>query len=120
MAVYNAITQGLLNSAHDVSEGGLFISCLESAMAGGKGFDICTLAGIRNDAWLFGESQSRVVVSVSADKKSAFEQYLQNAGASATHVGTVLDSGVAVNGESWGEVGEFAKPYNTIIAESMA
>jgi hypothetical protein len=32
----------------------------------------------------------------------------------------VLDSGVAVNGESWGEVGEFAKPYNTIIAESMA
>ncbi len=120
MAVYNAITQGLLSSAHDVSEGGLFIACLESAMAGGKGFDICTLSGIRNDAWLFGESQSRVVVSVSADKKSSFEQYLQNAGASATHVGTVLDSGVAVNGESWGEVGEFAKPYNTIIAESMA
>ncbi|MBM3399449.1 MAG: phosphoribosylformylglycinamidine synthase subunit PurL, partial [Bacteroidetes bacterium] len=72
MAVYDTITAGLLSSTHDISEGGLFVACLESAMAGGTGFDICTLTGIRNDAWLFGESQSRVMVSISPDNKNAF------------------------------------------------
>ncbi|MFM7765946.1 MAG: AIR synthase-related protein [Sphingomonadales bacterium] len=119
MAVYNAITAGLLNSAHDISEGGLFIACLESAMAGKTGFDICTLTGIRNDAWLFGESQSRVVVSISQSNKLAFETAMQQAGVKTLHIGTVTGSGVAVNGQSWGEVQDFAKPYNSVIAEAI-
>lgn len=119
MAVYNAITAGLLNSAHDISEGGLFIACLESAMAGKTGFDICTLTGIRNDAWLFGESQSRVVVSISQSNKLAFETAMQQAGVKTLHIGTVTGSGVAVNGQRWGEVQDFAKPYNSVIAEAI-
>ncbi len=119
MAVYNSITAGLLNSAHDISEGGLFVACLESAMAGGTGFDICTLSGIRNDAWLFGESQSRVVVSISESNKAAFESAMQQAGVKTLHIGTVTGSGVTVNGQSWGEVQDFAKPYNSVIAEAI-
>jgi phosphoribosylformylglycinamidine synthase len=119
MAVYNAITAGLLNCAHDISEGGLFVACLESAMAGGTGFDICTLSGIRNDAWLFGESQSRVVVSISESNKAAFESVMQQAGVKTLHIGTVAGSGVTVNGQSWGEVQDFAKPYNSVIAEAI-
>jgi phosphoribosylformylglycinamidine synthase len=119
MAVYNSITAGLLNSAHDISEGGLFVACLESAMAGGTGFDICTLSGIRNDAWLFGESQSRAVVSISESNKAAFESAMQQAGVKALHIGTVTGSGVTVNGQSWGEVEDFAKPYNSVIAEAI-
>jgi phosphoribosylformylglycinamidine synthase len=119
MAVYNAITEGLLNSAHDISEGGLFVACLESAMAGDTGFDICTLSGIRNDAWLFGESQSRVVVSISEKNKAAFESAMQQAGVKTLHIGTVTANGIGVNGQSWGEVQDFAKPYNTVIAEAI-
>ncbi|NBP06319.1 MAG: phosphoribosylformylglycinamidine synthase subunit PurL, partial [Bacteroidetes bacterium] len=119
MAVYGAITRSLLQSAHDISEGGLFVAALESAMAGKLGFDICTLSGMRNDAWLFGESQSRVLVSISADNKAAFEAAMQQAGVSATHIGTVQTAGVVVNGNSWGEVSDFATPYNTVIAEAI-
>ncbi len=119
MAVYGAITSGLLQSAHDISEGGLFVAALESAMAGKLGFDVCTLSGMRNDAWLFGESQSRVLVSVSADKKAAFETAMQQAGVSAMHIGTVQTAGVVVNGNSWGEVSDFATPYNTVIVEAI-
>lgn len=119
MAVYDTITAGLLSSTHDISEGGLFVACLESAMAGGTGFDICTLTGIRNDAWLFGESQSRVMVSISPDNKNAFESSMQLAGVKAMHIGTVSADGIAVNGQSWGEVQDFAKPYNTVIADTM-
>lgn len=120
MAVYHAITSGLLQSAHDISEGGLFIAALESAMAGGKGFDICTEAGFRNDAWLFGESQSRVLVSIHPDQKQSFEKAMTEAGVSATFIGTVKDDGIVVNGQNWGSVTAFAGHYNNSIADSLS
>jgi phosphoribosylformylglycinamidine synthase len=88
-------------------------------MAGGKGFDICTEKDIRNDAWLFGESQSRVLVSISSDKKAAFESTMQHAGVNATHIGTVQAKGLVVNGSSWGEVGDYSHPYNSTIANIL-
>ncbi len=47
------IRKGVIASAHDVSEGGLFIALLESAMQSGLGFDITTDVEIRPDAYLF-------------------------------------------------------------------
>jgi len=60
-----AITEGLLRSAHDVSDGGLAICLAESAFFGGKGLG-CSIDlqdRIRTDVLLFGESQSRIVVT---------------------------------------------------------
>jgi len=119
MAVYNAITAGILNSAHDIAEGGVFINCLESAMAGKKGFDICTEGNFRNDAWLFGESQSRVVVSIAADKKDALLVAMQNAGVKATHIGTVVPNGVVVNGMDYGTVADYQTGYENAIGDKM-
>jgi len=119
MAVYNAITAGILNSAHDIAEGGVFINCLESAMAGKKGFDICTEGNFRNDAWLFGESQSRVVVSIAADKKDALLAAMQNAGVKATHIGTVVADGVVVNGMDYGTVAHYQTGYENAIGDKM-
>jgi phosphoribosylformylglycinamidine synthase len=120
MMVYQAITSGLLQSAHDVSEGGLFIACLESAMAGAKGFDICTEAEFRNDAWLFGESQSRVVVSVKPENKAALIDALIAGNVKGTHIGTVIGNHVLVNGSDWGTIAEFATPYENSISEIMS
>ena len=107
-------------SAHDISEGGLFVACMESAMAGGKGFDICTENGLRLDAGLFGESQSRVVVSVSQDGLGRLMKLASEAGVVATHVGTVLaDKVIGVNGENWGEMETFATPYHEVIASYL-
>ena len=60
-----AIKRGLLNSAHDCSEGGLAIALAESCTATGLGFTSSEwdIEG-RLDAYLFGEAQSRIVVSV--------------------------------------------------------
>jgi phosphoribosylformylglycinamidine synthase len=109
-----------VSSAHDVSEGGLFVTCLESALAGGTGFDLCTERGLRLDAGLFGESQSRVVVSVSQSGLDRLMKLASAAGVTATHVGTVLgDAQVIINGESWGEMSAFANPYGSVIASYM-
>jgi phosphoribosylformylglycinamidine synthase II len=61
-----AIRRGLINSAHDCSEGGLAVALAESSAAGGIGFvsSEWELEG-RLDAALFGEAQSRIVVSIS-------------------------------------------------------
>ncbi len=57
--------EGLLLSAHDCSDGGLAVTVAESAIIGGVGFDSGSVAmGPRLDAALFGEAQSRIVVSV--------------------------------------------------------
>jgi phosphoribosylformylglycinamidine synthase len=58
------ITSGILSSAHDCSEGGLIVTLAESCIAGGKGINVNKKANIRNDALLFGESQSCIVVSL--------------------------------------------------------
>ncbi len=55
----NIIKSKIINSAHDISDGGLFIAVAESAMAGNLGFEIKTDPDFRKDAYLFGESQSR-------------------------------------------------------------
>jgi len=59
-----SISSGILSSAHDCSEGGLIVTLAESCIAGGKGINVNKKANIRNDALLFGESQSCIVVSL--------------------------------------------------------
>ena len=58
----------LLRSAHDVSEGGLAVAlaecCISSENAAALGARIDLENGLRPDAWLFGESHARMVVSV--------------------------------------------------------
>jgi phosphoribosylformylglycinamidine synthase len=66
-AVKKVIASGFVESAHDCSDGGLFVTLVESGMKNGLGFDISTDKNIRKDAFLFGEAQSRVVVTVKKD-----------------------------------------------------
>jgi len=63
--VIKAIERGLLNSAHDCSDGGLAVALAESCIQGGIGFSGNLNAKGRLDTALFGESQSRIIVSVS-------------------------------------------------------
>jgi phosphoribosylformylglycinamidine synthase len=63
-----AIEQGLVQSAHDCSEGGLAVAlaeCCLSAPTGPLGAEVTLDAkGLRRDSLLFGESQSRIILSV--------------------------------------------------------
>src|SRR3546814_10543550 len=77
-AIKNLILENLIDSAHDVSDGGLYISLLESAMPRNLGFDINSDVNIRKDAFLFGEAQSRVVVSVKPELQEQFLEFMSN------------------------------------------
>ncbi len=60
----DAIREGLINSAHDCSDGGLAVALAESCIAGGVGIRGKWKITGRIDAELFGEAQSRIVVSL--------------------------------------------------------
>ncbi len=66
--VMQLISKKLVLSAHDVSEGGLFVTLCESGFNRELGFSVITNNSCRKDAWLFGEGQSRILVSVELEK----------------------------------------------------
>jgi phosphoribosylformylglycinamidine synthase II len=71
-----AIERGLLSSAHDVSEGGLAVCLAECAFLSDAkiGFTIDLQENLRSDVLLFGESQSRICVSLEAGKLSSLRK----------------------------------------------
>jgi phosphoribosylformylglycinamidine synthase len=116
----NLAGASVVESVHDISEGGLFVACLESAMSGNLGFDICTDKQYRLDSYLFGESQSRVVVSLAAEKVQALEAICSNHGVPMLRIGTVTAAdSVIVNGENWGNVNTFAHGYSHSIGTAL-
>lgn len=116
--VAGLIASGLVVSAHDISEGGLFITLLESGFTGSLGFEVETDPAIRKDAFLFGEGQSRVVVSVKPDQAAAFEAALK--GKAFHRLGTVTTAAVSVDGASWGEINTWKQQYDTAIEQIIA
>jgi phosphoribosylformylglycinamidine synthase len=102
-------------SAHDVSDGGVFMNLLESAMVNNLGFEITTDASVRKDAFLFGEAQSRVVVSVSANNTSAVESELKNQNVSFTKIGVVKGKAVVVDNTNYGLISEYKHSFDTSI-----
>lgn len=79
--VLAAIKRGLISSAHDCSEGGIAVTIAESALAGNLGADVKLDTVGRADMDLFAESQSRIVISCSADKVEELQQLAVEFGA---------------------------------------
>ncbi len=117
--LYEIIQQGLIESAHDCSDGGLFVALLESAMPGELGFDISTDTDFRKDAYLFGESQSRVVVSVSRSKEDAFIKYLMNTEIEFVSLGHVTSGNLVIDEQEFGDVDEWKDLYNNSIEKIL-
>lgn len=114
-----AILAGKVESAHDCSEGGLFISLLESAMESGLGFEINTLAGMRKDAYLFGEAQSRVVISVKPENKNAVLEIFEKAGVPVKEIGQVKAKDIKIDNQAFSSIDHFANIYNSSIEKVM-
>ncbi len=99
---------GLLQSAHDCSDGGLAVAlaeCCVSAPETRLGAVVAVpLARLRRDALLFGESPSRVVLSVTPDQRDSVLRIAQEHGVPAAIIGRVggerLTIDVQENGRS--------------------
>lgn len=87
--VLKAIQAGLIESAHDLAEGGLAVGLMESVFDTGLGFDV-TVA--MDKKWLFSETQSRFILTVKPENILAFKALAKS---TATEIGTVESNGIA-------------------------
>jgi phosphoribosylformylglycinamidine synthase len=87
----DAAQKRLLASAHDCSEGGLAVTLAESAIQGNLGVSLDWRGDVSAAAALFGETQSRAVVSVRPGKWKEMEALLKKHSLPFTMLGTVSD-----------------------------
>jgi phosphoribosylformylglycinamidine synthase len=100
--VRSLIADGVVHSAHDCSEGGLGVALAESCFASDiddAGVEIDVDVDARADLWLFCESPSRIIVSVSSDDADAVLASANDAGVPAAKLGKVTSHGQF----GWGE-----------------
>ena len=112
------ITKKMIRSAHDISEGGLFVTLCESGFNRELGFSVITNNGYRKDAWLFGEAQSRVLVSVSLDRVNEFEKLLGNF--AFEKIGVVTTGELVIDGDFWGTIYWWQEKYDTAIENFLS
>lgn len=117
--VKTLIQAGMLNSAHDVADGGLFITLLEASMPNGFGFSVETDSDYRKDAYLFGEAQSRVVVSINPDNQDEFVEHMVASGLEYTFLGAVEGKEMLIDGESFGTVADAKHQFETALENRL-
>jgi phosphoribosylformylglycinamidine synthase subunit PurL len=108
----------VIESAHDVSEGGLFVTLLESCFTKEVGVDVVAADyNLRKDAYWFGESQSRVVVSVKSTKVESFKKAIGDH--PFEELGFVTTGSVEIDGMNWGDIKEWKEKYDTAIERML-
>lgn len=108
------ISAKLIRSAHDVSEGGLFVTLAECGFNQALGFEVAQKNdNVRKDAYWFGEPQSRIVITVKNEDTDKFEQELINI--PHEKLGRVTAGEVIIEQENWGSIVQWRQKYDTAI-----
>ncbi len=99
-SLLTAITAGLVRSAHDCSDGGLAVALAEACISDREqmlGAQIELGDVIRTDCLLFGEAQSRIVISCQPEHAQQVKQHFDMAGVPCSRIGTVCGANLRVN-----------------------
>ena len=100
------VSEGVIHSAHDCSEGGLAVALAESCIVGGFGIECGADTALaqqlskpdsRWDSLLFSETQSRIVVSLAPERMDAMERLCAEAGVGWTALGNVAESAFTID-----------------------
>jgi phosphoribosylformylglycinamidine synthase len=124
--ITSLISNKMILSAHDISEGGLFVALAESGFVRNLGFaaeqprlPVSSGQGkgpVRKDAYWFGEAQGRVVVTVHAEKIKEFEDSLE---IPFEQLGTVTSGEIKIDNGGWGSIASWKDQYDRAIGDYL-
>ena len=114
-AVREAVRAGLLNAAHDVSDGGLAVTLAEMCFGKDLGCRVTLRSEVRPDALLFGEDASRVVVSYAPADRGAIEAICKAAGAPFEEIGQVGGNALVVEGTLDAKLSDLKESWSNAI-----
>ena len=113
------IKQKLINSAHDISEGGLIVTLLESAFHKSLGFEMDVVTELRTDAFWLGEAQGRIVVSLNINQLDTIKEQALFNKIPFTQLGYVTNGEININNNSWGNIATWKEKYDTAIEKYL-
>ncbi len=87
--ILDVIRQGLVSSAHDIGDGGMAVALAESCIMGEYGAEISLDLDLRSDALLFGESQTRFMLSAKGESAAKIIEIATAQGIEAANIGRV-------------------------------
>jgi len=119
-SVSQLIQERLVNSVHDISEGGLFQCLLESGYHNNLGFQINLNESIRLDAQLFGEAQSRVVISVNPANIDTVKGLLNELEIEYAAIGLVSTNNIKVNNIDFGNLSIYKEVFYNRFKEIIS
>ena len=118
--VKQLIKQRLVQSVHDISEGGLITALLESGFNRELGFDVQqTNDEVRPDGYWFGEGQGRVVISATLKNAEKITELLSHSNIPYEYLGIVTSGNIDMHGEYWGHINEWKELYDTAIEKIL-
>jgi phosphoribosylformylglycinamidine synthase len=122
-ACLEAIREGVIASAHDLSEGGLAVAIAECCISGpdrALGAEIELEASIRPDAWLFGESQSRILVSLKSRHLTRLREIAAARDVPLTVLGSVRGNRLRIGQLIDADVQELRQVWSEALGRLMA
>jgi len=118
-AVLKLIDAGIINAAHDVSDGGLFTALVEMGLNRSMGFDITSDAAVRMDSFLFGEAQSRILTAIDSDMETQLIEMLLELKVPFTLLGHVTRGKMVVDDTHFGFIDDAAEIYNNALSKKL-
>jgi phosphoribosylformylglycinamidine synthase len=115
----------LVESFHDLSEGGFAVALAECCFMSGLGVTVSGVKkyvktrGIRMDAFLFGETQSRVIASVSNAKAKQFEACAKELNVPCLELGAVEGDTIKIEGLFEVPVSELKELYESVLPKAL-
>ncbi|MFF7649064.1 phosphoribosylformylglycinamidine synthase subunit PurL [Streptomyces sp. NPDC007983] len=116
----SASRDGMVDAAHDLSDGGLIQAVAESCLRGGKGARIVVPDGVDPFVLLFSESAGRAVVAVPRSEEIRFNDMCGARGLPATRIGVVDGETIDVQGQFSIPLAELREPYEATIPGLLA
>ncbi|KUL37548.1 phosphoribosylglycinamide synthetase [Streptomyces sp. NRRL F-4489] len=95
----SASRDGMIDAAHDLSDGGLVQALVESCLRGGKGARLVVPDGLDPFVFLFSESAGRAIVAVPRSEELRFTDMCGARGLPATRIGVVDGDALVVQGQ---------------------
>jgi phosphoribosylformylglycinamidine synthase len=117
--VKSAIASGLVNAAHDVSDGGLYVALVEMGIPNRFGFDITGDAAVREDSFLFGEAQGRVIVTINGSDEEDFIEEMSQHNVPFSLLGHVTRGKMMIDDVHFGFIDDAAEVYLNTLGNKM-
>lgn len=117
--IKNLIQTGIVKSAHDVSDGGLFTTLCESAFVNNLGFEVNNTTEIRTDAFYFGEAQGRVMISITSSDIKVLEKIVHQYNVEYSIIGKVIEKNVIIDTINYGDIQGYKNLYESTLPKYL-